>query len=179
MLHIGTKKYYIGTTRFNTNTFEENKRWKINNNFQGCIYGLGTGIQKNTPIDSNVFVIEMNNSINKIEGIGLIKNHYYSDKKYNIYQDKNYNRFIFKGHFYKTREQLKKINEKFVETIESELFYGYTHLKRGQGITLVSQDKIYENKNILLDMFEILIFKSIINKNIITTIHRENNENKI
>ena len=164
MLHIGTKKYYIGTTRFNKYTIKENKNWKINNNFNGCIYGLGTTIQKNVPIYSNVFVIEMNNSKNKIEGIGLIKNHYYFDKKYNIYQDNNYNRYVFKGEFYKSRDELLRINEEFVDKIENILFYGYTHLKRGQGITLISENKLQENKDIMLNMFEILVFKSF-NKN--------------
>lgn len=161
MLHIGRKNYYIGTTRFNKHTIKENKTWKKNNNFHGCIYGLGTTIQKNVPIYSNVFVIEMNNSKNEIEGIGLIKNHYYFDKKYNIYQDNNYNRFIFKGDFYKSRQELLRINETFVEAIENILFYGFTHLKRGQGITLVSKRKIEENKNIMLTMFEVLVFKSL------------------
>ena len=159
MLHIGTKNYYIGTTRFNNYTIEENKKWKLNNNFTGCIYSNGTKIQKNVPIYSNVFVIEMNNSKNEIEGIGLIKNHYhlYTD----IYQDKNSNRFTFKGNFYKTRDELLRINEEFVEKIESILFYGFTHLKRGQGITLVPKVKIEENKNIMLTMFEVLVFKSL------------------
>lgn len=161
MLHIGRENYYIGTTRFNNYTIEENKRWKINNNFTGCIYSNGTQIQKNVPIYSNVFVIEMNNSKNKIEGIGLIKNHYYFDKKYNIYQDNNYNRFVFKGNFYKNRDELLRINEDFVEKIETILFYGFTHLKRGQGITLIPKSKIEENKNIMLDMFEVLVFKSL------------------
>ena len=158
MLHIGTKNYYIGTTRFNKDTLKENKGWKTNNNFDGCIYGVPKQIQKNVPNYSNVFIIEMNNSINKIEGIGLIKNHYYFDKKYNIYQDNNYNRYIYKGNFYKSRNELLRINEEFVDKIESILFYGFTHLKRGQGITLVSKSKIEENKNIMLNMFEVLVF---------------------
>jgi hypothetical protein len=35
--------------------------------------------------DSIVFVVEMNNDSNTIEGIGLVRNRAYLDKYYNIY----------------------------------------------------------------------------------------------
>jgi len=39
----------------------------------------------------------MNNSTNKIEGIGLIQNRLILDKNYRIYDDMDYNRYIYRG----------------------------------------------------------------------------------
>jgi hypothetical protein len=43
----------------------------------GCLYGTPIKIKEKIPLESHVYVIEMNNSINKIEGIGLFVNREY------------------------------------------------------------------------------------------------------
>ena len=65
---------YIGTTRFNQETWNSNEKWRETNKFNGCIYGCPNLIKTEIPIDSIIFVIEMNNDENMIMGIGLIKN---------------------------------------------------------------------------------------------------------
>jgi hypothetical protein len=51
------------------------------------------------PLNSLVFVVEMNNSTNKIEGIGLIRNMLHPEKKLRVYQTGNYNRYTYYGNF--------------------------------------------------------------------------------
>ena len=38
------KPYYIGTVRFSNETFQENKKWREENDWDGCIYGSPTPI---------------------------------------------------------------------------------------------------------------------------------------
>ena len=49
---------YIGTTRFNQETWNSNKKWRENNNFNGCIYGCPNLIKTDIPIESIIFIIE-------------------------------------------------------------------------------------------------------------------------
>ncbi len=71
--------YTIVTTRFNNETLESNYAYRRKHGF-ACMYccpqELSPKIHYNTP----VFVIEMNNQKNQIEGIGLIKNKYETNK---------------------------------------------------------------------------------------------------
>jgi|TARA_R110001599_G_scaffold81705_1_gene220387 hypothetical protein len=157
MNHIKEENYYIGTTRFNHSTFNENQTWREKHSHKGCIYGFGVTMSVKIPINSNVFVIEMNNNKNKIEGIGLIKNHFYNDQKYNIYNDQNYNRFIYKGSFRISREKIVELCGNFIDTLETILFKGKTHLKRGQGITSISQKKIDEHQEEFERLFRIIL----------------------
>ena len=69
--------FLIGTVRFNNKTYIENIEWKKRKNFTGCAYGLDKKISPNVNLNKTIYVIEMNNSINKIMGIGKIKiNHH-------------------------------------------------------------------------------------------------------
>ena len=71
---IKTQMYILATTRFNTETWQENIEWREKNNHKGCIYGtpkeIGVDITPNIPM----FILEMHNDENKVKGIGLIKN---------------------------------------------------------------------------------------------------------
>ena len=53
----------------------------------GCIYGSPSILSLQCPIDSLLFVVEMNNSSNQIEGIGLIRNKPDHDKYYKMYSE--------------------------------------------------------------------------------------------
>jgi len=136
----------IGTTRFNSRTWEENKQWREKNKHEGCIYGSPMRIKENIYVGDLVFILEMNNDINKIEGIGIIKNTVYADKSYRIYKDGNYNRFIYKSDYRIDRKQLTRYEEKILELFDILVFKGSKHLKRGQGITQIPK-WISENKH--------------------------------
>ena len=61
-------------TRFDNTTFNERELWKQTHNFTGTIYSVPTPIKKQILQNEELIVLEMNNTINKIVGIGLINN---------------------------------------------------------------------------------------------------------
>jgi hypothetical protein len=134
------EKFYIGTTRFTTATFAENTEWRKKHNWEGCIYGLNKKNPTTIPYMALVYVIEMNNDTNKIEGIGLIRNYINQDYKTCVYKsDRNYNRYIYNSIYRKNVTDIKYI--KIIEMLELLLFKGSGHYKRGQGITTISWER--------------------------------------
>ncbi len=127
------------TTRFNNSTWEENVNYRSKNNIKGGVYAVPGKISPKIELEQLVFIIEMNNSKNKIEGIGLIKNFIETNKYYKVYSDPNYNRYTYKTDYRIDRETLEKYNSKLVYILEEILFKGSTHLKRGSGITTVTE----------------------------------------
>jgi hypothetical protein len=81
----------------------------------------------------------MNNDENRIEGIGLISNNIVFDKKHRIYDDSNYNRFIYRGDHWMSREKMLEIDPEIVSIFDKILFKGKSHLKRQSGITIVTE----------------------------------------
>ena len=77
----------IATTRFNNDTYKQNINYKQKMKHNGALYGSPVRIKDDIPLDTVLYVIEMNNSTNKIEGIGMIKNENILDKHYRIYSD--------------------------------------------------------------------------------------------
>ena len=149
----------IGTTRFNSGTWQENKQWRETNNHNGWIYGTPMRLNEKIYIGDIVFILEMNNDKNKIEGIGMVRNTVYADKKYTIYKDGNYNRFIYKSDYRIDRQQLTRYEEKIFELLDILVFKGGRHLKRGQGITQLPK-WICDNKHFDFIKF----FKKVFNK---------------
>lgn len=130
----------IATSRFNNETWDENCNYRAKTNAQnGCIYGCPRKISQKVPNDSLLFVVEMNNNTNKIEGIGLIKNIVKSEKYYNIYKCHNYNRYVYKGNYHIDRDVLEKFNVELVECLDYILFKEKTHMKRGSGLKLIPE----------------------------------------
>jgi hypothetical protein len=128
--------YAVVTTRFNNETRDANYAYRLKKGF-ACMYceplELSTKIPYNTPI----FVIEMNNSTNKIEGIGFIKNKPEITKYYKVHEDSNTNRFTYIGKYFMSRELIDEHDPLLVYILEEMLFKGYTHSKRGRGLTLI------------------------------------------
>jgi hypothetical protein len=125
------------STRFNNDTWRENLE---NRKRRGliCFYAAPRPMTDKILPNSIVFVIEMNNTINQIEGIGLIRNKPDHDKYYKMYSEENYNRYFYFGKHYINREQLLKYDPSIVEIFENILFKGKTHLKRGTGFTQIT-----------------------------------------
>lgn len=148
----------IATTRFNQETWNSNKRWRDRNNWEGCIYGSPVIIKKEIPLMIPMFVLEMNNDINNIVGIGLVKNTIEKKQKYKIYEWGNYNRYIYKGKCRIDRENLDKEEIKIIEILDMLLFKGSRHLKRGQGLIMIPKwietNKHIDFKKKILEMFK-------------------------
>lgn len=143
---------YLVSTRFNNDTWEENIHFKQKYNYTGCIYGVPSPMSPKISIDEPVFVVEMNNSMNKIEGIGLVKNNIRLDKYYKIYHAGNYNRYVFKGKHHLNRSELEEINKDLVDTLDYILFKEKTHLKRGMGFTTIPEKLLNNEKRLVKDI---------------------------
>jgi hypothetical protein len=65
--------FYIASTRFNIDTYNENISYRKQSGIP-VIYGTSIRIQEKYDAGALMFVVEMNNDENRIEGIGLIKN---------------------------------------------------------------------------------------------------------
>ena len=133
---------FLGVTRFKNSTWDENIIFKRKNNINGCIYTAPSKIKESIAINSKIYVLEMNNDENKIMGIGLIKNFVRYDNYYNIYNDKNYNRYAYKGTQRIDKSHLSSEEKIIIEALETVVFKGYDHLKRGQGIHIIPDKKI-------------------------------------
>jgi hypothetical protein len=132
------------STRFNNDTWRENQENRKKRGIT-CFYASPKKMTDKIQPNSIVFVIEMNNTINQIQGIGLIRNKPHYDKYYKMYTEENYNRYFYFGKYYISREQLMEYDTTFVEEYHTSiveifdyiLFKGKTHLKRGAGFTQV------------------------------------------
>jgi len=109
-----------------------------------------------------VFVVEMNNSRNRIEGIGLVRNRLSLDKN-RIYSEINYNRFVYYGKYRLGREKLIEENSDLVETLDAILFKGKTHMKRGIGYTRITEKIMNLKRCEHIDILDTIInlFKTI------------------
>ena len=122
---------YIGLAKFNNHTFKQNRDWKNKKKWKGAVYGFETFPPEFIPLNSWIFIIEMNNETNHIVGIGLIQNTFHPEFRSRIYTpNHDYNNYVFKSPYHIEREQLIKINNKAILFLENILFKGYTHLKR-------------------------------------------------
>ena len=124
----------VVTGRYNNETWDASVRYREKKNF-ACIYAPPTKLSDNIDINSPVFVVEMNNSKNKIMGIGLIKNKLVTDKVYKVQEDSNCNRYIYIGEYHISREIINSYNSFLIDVLDEILFKGYTHSKRGAGLT--------------------------------------------
>ena len=79
----------------------------------------------------------MHNTINKIMGIGIIKNIYRYEYRRKIYENDNYNRIVYIGKKYKSRKELMEKHKNLIEYLENILFKGSRHFKRGHGISII------------------------------------------
>ena len=150
---MSNNKIIICCTRFNNCTYNQNILWKRINDYEGCIYNIPIKIKDNIALDTPIFVLEMNNDLNIILGIGYIKNHIYMDLKHKysknncikIYKDNNYNRYTYKSCYRIDRSELNREEYEYIKILDILLFKGSTHFKRGSGIQQISS-WITENK---------------------------------
>lgn len=129
----------IACTRYNNSTWSENVEWRRQNNMlHGCIYGSPQQMAPCVQFNSWVFIIEMNNQTNKIMGVGLVRNNTLPTcRRFQVYNDGNYNRYTYMG---KRRIDRTEIDENrhtriIFEILDTLLFKGAWHSKRGGGIT--------------------------------------------
>lgn len=124
----------LASTRFNSKTYQEYQEYKETKQIE-CIYGAPQKIKQSIPLNTLLFVVEMNNEKNQIEGVGLIRTMIETDRHF-IYNDNNYNRYIYRGQYHITREEMQH-DVDILNILELIVFKGYTHIKRHSGITII------------------------------------------
>jgi len=129
--------FYIASTRFNTDTYNENILYRKKSEIP-VIYGTSIRIHEKYDVGALMFVIEMNNDDNRIEGIGLIRNTMVYDKKHDIYNNSDYNRYLYKGDYWISRDIILEKDAEIVEICDTVLFKGKSHLKRVSGISVLT-----------------------------------------
>jgi hypothetical protein len=151
----------VCTARFNHDTLNENLQWRRQKNkLTHCVYGSPCTMKKGIKDGEWLIVLEMHNDINKIIGVGLVRN---SPSRCNkIYSCGNYNRYTYEG---KSRIDLSggadDVYFKFTEEeqivirmLEMLLFYGQKHCKRAKGICElpVRVNSLYDFKGCLKNL---------------------------
>lgn len=159
MLRFPNDIFYLATTRFNNKTFNENRNYRRKHNFNGCIYGVPREIAQTIPPLAKIFVLEMNNDTNEIEGIGYMFNKIHFKQKHRIYRDMNYNRFTYISKHRVDRSEMTENELKYLRLLEIMVFKGSNHLKRGQGITCVPQSRITRQHKTILTFMRNLFLK--------------------
>ena len=127
---------HLCATRFNNNTFIEYTNQSTNEiqSTKKWIYNTPVKISETIFQDETIYVLEMNNSSNIIEGIGIIKNKCITSRRYKIYSDQNYNRYSYNCLYRIKRKDLTEEEEKIFKILDILLFKGSRHFKRGHGI---------------------------------------------
>lgn len=160
---------YIATTRFNNETWDENQQYikkmeimekmekmekiEIQSSVKKikCIYPVSE-INCNLPQQTVFFVLEMNNEINKIMGIGLVKNTPVYNK-YKVYKNPIYNQFAFVGYYRIDRSEMDETEEIIMRVFDYFCFKGNSHLKRLKGIKIFPC-KILDKCNNIMNLLE-------------------------
>jgi hypothetical protein len=121
------------TTRFNDMTWSQNVRHRERTD-KACVYCSPSPLA--VPLNSLMFVLEMNNTTNKIEGIGLVRNNVRLDLTFEVYEEGDFNRYVFRGDHRLNREELPI---DLVLLLENILFVGKSHYKRGRSVMSVGE----------------------------------------
>jgi len=162
----------ICTTRFNTETLQENIQWRNSKNkTTHCVYGSPSMLKQSIKENEWIIVLEMHNDINKIIGLGLMRN--IPIKNNNIYSCGNYNRYTYEGRIRidlsnvdtslssrgdddDTKDDVLTTEERIViRILELSLFYGQKHSKRAKGICELPSriNMLYDFKDCLKGIF--------------------------
>lgn len=156
--HNFNKNFDIYTTRFTSLTYNENDNFKKTTQWDGSLYSTMLKFPENTP-DKLLFILDMNNTTNKILGIGFIIKKLAKDQSIKIYDNPTFNNYIYKSKYYiklidnnNKGAYLPNIEPEWIKFIEKEfednLFYGKSNSKRGSSFMHFPK-KFFSNKHLL------------------------------
>lgn len=137
------RKSYLMTTRFNNATLAENRSYLNKKEKMKCIYCSQYQVSPEIPLESHMFVLEMNNETNRITGIGLVRNHHFN-YKFSVYENKAYHRYIYVGHYHINRSDMNVQENELMKYFDRTCFRGNRHLKRGRGLTQYPCSQLFE-----------------------------------
>lgn len=144
--YCNENKPRIVTTRFNNETWMENEQYREKHHpALGCAYGVPTRTTNTFTGDDVLFVLEMNNSNNRIMGIGMVKNQpVMRSRQYNVYENQEYNRYVYLGKTRIDRESMNEEEEEIMKVFDILCFTGKRHQKRLSGIKAFPMDMLYK-----------------------------------
>jgi ribosomal protein S13 len=141
-------KSHITTTRFNNETWEENRNYVKHHHGVGCAYGTCEQISTKIHNEGVLMVLEMNNDENRIMGIGMVRNHPLA-RKHRIYSNEEYNRYAYVGRHRIDRLEMNSEEETIMRAFDILCFKGSRHLKRLRGIKTFPIDMLYRCKKVM------------------------------
>lgn len=159
------QRHYILTSRFNNATYSEMKLYCHTTKTIKCIYGVPREIASHISRDAILFVLEMNNETNHIDGVGMIRNQAFP-KRHGVYENDTYNRYSYLGNLHIDREDMDIDEHAFMTIFDILCFKGCRHQKRCQGITRFPVD-LLEKFREKMDLTEYIrkMFKKRIGQN--------------
>ena len=142
------------TSRFSNATWNENQNFRNKHPRFGCIYCSPCPVSQRAPIDTTMFILEMNNDENRIMGIGMAKNHPQINPM-QVYKHENYNRYQFYGKHRIDRTDMTETEEAIMRVFDILCFTGNKHQKRGHGLKIFPKE-ILRRCNRILDLVEFI-----------------------
>tara|TARA_B100001059_G_C17788179_1_gene558474 strand:+ start:55 stop:768 length:714 start_codon:yes stop_codon:yes gene_type:complete len=152
-------KTHIMTSRFADHTYIQNKRFRSLKNIKKqkihAIYASPYEITADIPKGHILYVLEMNNSQNKIMGIGKVYN--VPRRRENLVYDINntgpysfvtdYNKITYTGDERVDVEVMDEEEKRYIHMLEMLCFKGKDNLKRSQRITQFPLRRSYQLRN--------------------------------
>jgi hypothetical protein len=129
--------FHMACTRFNDTTWEENCKYR-NRTGVAVVYGTEIKLPSRISPGQWLVVFEMNNTTNRIMGIGLISSTQLHTT-HTIYSDSSYNLHIYRGNYWMGREDIESFDPSIIRDADSVLFKGRSHMKRLSGISILSE----------------------------------------
>jgi hypothetical protein len=133
---------FLLTSRFTNSTWAENVEFRKQHPTFNCIYCSPDQVSQNIPIDSILFILEMNNDTNQIMGIGMVRNHPVVNRFY-VYEEGNYNRYVYTGKHRIARDEMTLEEDQIMQVFDILCFKGNRHMKRCHGLKSFPVDMLY------------------------------------
>jgi len=128
-------------TRFTDITWGENRTYcagKYTDSDNKIIYNSPVRISSQVHYNSELLVVELNNSTNKIMGVSIVRNRIKGSREHNMYSDNNYNRYSYYGRKRIPVEHMTSPEKQIMAFLETVWFKGKGHIKRGQGMSKIN-----------------------------------------
>ena len=134
------------TTRYDQETWIQYKKWREKYNLKNSYYySCPLPVSPSVPLGSQLFILEMHNTLNKIMGMGVVTLQPQDNKHYKIYDNDTFNRYHYHCNIYINRDTLSKdtllmengVWISILELLELICFKGKRHSKRHMNIARI------------------------------------------
>jgi hypothetical protein len=147
-VNINKENINFSIAPFTNDFLRQNHNWRDSKNIEGCVYVNPNRGLRHINQNEWVYVFESNMETNSIEGMGIIKKINPKINEFKIYKERNRNRYGYEGKYYLNKDILNDIDNNFIKKIETLIFTGYWHMKRGQGLSTITNRIVKINKDI-------------------------------